>query len=130
MQGLRARITLLCLVAGLVTLGLVVAYLIPDGTNALAPRMVLALVGGLAVLVLLGWVLSGVLVKTLERPIGELVDAVRCIGEGECDTRVEVRGWKELSGMARALNTTAEGVWEREMWLTRERDRLSTIVDT
>lgn len=129
-QGLRTRVTLLCLVVGLVTLGLVAAYLIPDEANAFASRLALVLAGGLAVLVFLGWVLSGVLVRMLERPIGEMVDTARRIGEGEPSTRLQTRGWKELSGLARVLNTTAERAREREMRVARERDRLSTIVDT
>src|SRR5690606_13505089 len=44
------------------------------------------------------------------RPVRRLGAAARALGEGELETRVEVRGRDELADLARTFNRTAEAL--------------------
>jgi two-component system sensor histidine kinase MtrB len=64
------------------------------GGAALALAMLLALLAARSVL----------------RPVRELRRAAHQLGEGDLETRLEVRGSDELAGVARTFNTTAESL--------------------
>ncbi|WP_308191919.1 sensor histidine kinase [Kitasatospora humi] len=50
---------------------------------------------------------------TVLRPVRQLADAARRLGEGKLDTRLEVSGTDELSDLARTFNSTAEALSEQ-----------------
>ncbi|MDH6110861.1 two-component system sensor histidine kinase MtrB [Kitasatospora sp. MAP12-15] len=50
---------------------------------------------------------------TVLRPVRQLADAARKLGEGQLDTRLEVSGADELSDLARTFNKTAEALFNQ-----------------
>ncbi|MFE9422233.1 sensor histidine kinase [Kitasatospora sp. NPDC006697] len=50
---------------------------------------------------------------TVLRPVRQLADAARRLGEGKLDTRLEVSGTDELSDLVRTFNSTAEALSEQ-----------------
>lgn len=62
----------------------------------------------------LGLAMSVVLARELTRPLGELTEAAEDISRGEYSRRVEARGGAELSELATAFNSLAEGLETNE----------------
>ncbi|GAA1955049.1 sensor histidine kinase [Kitasatospora viridis] len=50
---------------------------------------------------------------TVLRPVRQLAEAAKRLGEGKLDTRLEVSGTDELSDLARTFNSTAEALSEQ-----------------
>lgn len=69
-------------------------------------RLVLAAVGGVALLVV--FVVSVILARSLSQPLARLQRGAEALGRGELDRRVDVpAGPHELHSLARSFNTTA-----------------------
>ncbi|MFJ8914331.1 ATP-binding protein [Amycolatopsis sp. NPDC102389] len=66
------------------------------------------LIGGLALVFAIGLALLAA--RGVLRPVRELGDAARRLGEGDLRARISVRGSDELAGVARTFNETAESL--------------------
>jgi adenylate cyclase len=75
-------------------------------------QITLLLIGGLILLVAMG--LSFLLAGGVTRPVRALASAAKQIGEGELETKVDIRTGDELEQLGSAFNEMAEGLKERE----------------
>lgn len=75
-------------------------------------RITLLLIGGLILLIAIA--LSFFLAGGVTKPIRALASAARRIGEGELDTKVDIRTGDELEQLGSAFNEMADGLKERE----------------
>ncbi|MBI2487543.1 MAG: HAMP domain-containing protein [Deltaproteobacteria bacterium] len=75
-------------------------------------RITLLLIGGLILLIAIA--LSFLLAGGVTKPVRALASAARKIGEGELDTKVDIRTGDELEQLGGAFNEMAEGLKERE----------------
>ncbi|WP_156753695.1 sensor histidine kinase [Actinokineospora pegani] len=66
------------------------------------------LIGGAGLL--FGLLLALLAARSVLGPVRELRTAARRLGEGDLDTRIEVRGTDELAEVSRTFNTTAESL--------------------
>lgn len=98
--------------------------------KTIGSHVILALAGGLAGIVALGWLFSGLLGRMVSRPIGELVHMAGRMGKGELHKPVRVGAWKEFARLGTTLNAAAEEIREREAQISSERDRFLTTIET
>ncbi|ONF74579.1 ATP-binding protein [Amycolatopsis keratiniphila] len=86
----------------------VARWLVPEQQNIgeLATRA--WLIGGLALVFAIGLALLAA--RGVLRPVRELGDAAKRLGEGDLRARISVRGSDELAGVARTFNETAESL--------------------
>ncbi len=64
--------------------------------------------------------------RNVSRPIEELIERIRSIGEGQWEKRIEVRGANEISSLAREFNRMCERLEETYGRLVKEQqDRLN-----
>ncbi|MEV6909386.1 HAMP domain-containing sensor histidine kinase [Amycolatopsis sp. NPDC051071] len=86
------------------------------------------LIGGVALVFAIGLALLAA--RGVLRPVRELGDAARRLGEGDLRTRIDVRGSDELAGVAQTFNETAEALQRHVRELERmEADARRFVAD-
>ena len=93
---------------------------IDDAVASADKRLLLGLLGSLALIALLAYVVGGSIVNSL----GGLADAANAIARGRLDRRVTVRGRDEFARLSTAFNEMADQLEAREEELDAERARL------
>jgi diguanylate cyclase (GGDEF)-like protein len=93
---------------------------IDDAVASADKRLLLGLLGSLALIALLAYVVGGSIVNSL----GGLADAANAISRGRLDRRVTVRGRDEFARLSTAFNEMADQLEAREEELGAERARL------
>jgi diguanylate cyclase (GGDEF)-like protein len=93
---------------------------IDDAVASADKRLLLGLLGSLALIALLAYVVGGSIVNSL----GGLADAANAIARGRLDRRVTVRGRDEFARLSTAFNEMADQLEAREEELGAERARL------
>jgi signal transduction histidine kinase/DNA-binding NarL/FixJ family response regulator/HAMP domain-containing protein len=83
---------------------------------------VLALIGALTLITLL--------VRSMRRPLDELVTATRELAAGDLDRRVEPAGPRELRDLGRAFNAMAEQLASARERLEDQRQRLAVTIES
>jgi len=83
-------------------------------------RLLIGLLGSLALIVLVAYVVGGSIVNSL----GGLADAANAIARGRLDRRVNVRGRDEFARLGLAFNEMADQLEARDQELGAERARL------
>lgn len=85
--------------------------------------LALALMG---TMLLTGYMLGRIVV----RPIEKVTDAMARVSTGDLDHKVAIRGGDELGHMARSFNQMTEELKATYQGLRRERDKLTTIIES
>jgi diguanylate cyclase (GGDEF)-like protein len=93
---------------------------IDDAVASADKRLLLGLLGSLALIALLAYVVGGSIVNSL----GGLADAANAIARGQLDRRVTVRGRDEFARLSTAFNEMADQLEAREEELGAERARM------
>ena len=93
---------------------------IDDAVASADKRLLLGLLGSLALIAFLAYVVGGSIVNSL----GGLADAANAIARGRLDRRVTVRGRDEFARLSTAFNEMADQLEAREEELGAERARL------
>src|SRR4029450_8622441 len=93
---------------------------IDDAVASADKRLLLGLLGSLALIALLAYVGGGSIVNSL----GGLADAANAIARGRLDRRVTVRGRDEFARLSTAFNEMADQLEAREEELGAGRARL------
>jgi diguanylate cyclase (GGDEF)-like protein len=93
---------------------------IDDAVASADKRLLLGLLGSLALIAFLAYVVGGSIVNSL----GGLADAANAIARGRLDRRVAVRGRDEFARLSTAFNEMADQLEAREEELGAERARL------
>jgi signal transduction histidine kinase/HAMP domain-containing protein len=83
---------------------------------------VLALAGALALIT--------VLVRSMRRPLDELVDATHSLGEGQLERRVNPSGPRELQDLGGAFNAMGEDLATAQRRIEDERQRLAVTIES
>jgi signal transduction histidine kinase len=91
-------------------------------TLAIGVSAGLALVGVLTFLTLL--------IRTMHRPLDELVDATRRMAAGDLSVRVQAAGPVELEALGEAFNTMGRDLAEASARVETQRQRLTTTVES
>jgi signal transduction histidine kinase/HAMP domain-containing protein len=91
-------------------------------TVAIGVSAGLALLGVLAFLTLL--------IRTMHRPLDELVNATRRMAAGDLDVRVEASGPTELEALGQAFNTMGRDLAEASARVETQRQRLTTTMES
>jgi signal transduction histidine kinase/FixJ family two-component response regulator/HAMP domain-containing protein len=91
-------------------------------TLAIGVSAGLALLGVLTFLTLL--------IRTMHRPLDELVDATRRMAAGDLSVRVEAAGPVELEALGEAFNTMGRDLAEASARVETQRQRLTTTVES
>ncbi len=98
-------------------------------TNATRRALVAIVVsGGFALLAVL--LLVAALVRTMRRPLGELVDATRQMAGGDLSTRVAPSGPTELRTLGEAFNRMGDDLAATTAELDAERRRLAITIES
>ncbi len=90
-------------------------------------RLASAVLASLSVLCLV--VLGAYLYRSLMRPLDNIRHAIRAIGEGKFDHRVEAAGRDEFSLISKTFNETADALAEQRVSMTADRKRLGDEVE-
>ncbi len=94
---------------------------IRDGVTAIIWQSLLLLCLAAVCVLLLGAVF-------VARPVGQLIDFARRVGEGDLTQRLSLRGRDELAELAQALNTMCERLAEARAQITAEtNERIRTV---
>ncbi|HEX3267445.1 MAG TPA: diguanylate cyclase [Gaiellaceae bacterium] len=93
---------------------------IDDAVGSADRRLLIGLLGSLALIALVAYVVGGSIVNSL----GGLADAANAIARGRLDRRVNVRGRDEFARLGLAFNEMADQLEAREEELGAERARL------
>jgi diguanylate cyclase (GGDEF)-like protein len=80
--------------------------------------------GGLAIALLLGWLLA----RLTTRPLAELTDAAKRVGRGDLDTRIAVRSGDEIGQLTEVFNEMTGQLSRTVLELTESRDEMRTIL--
>jgi signal transduction histidine kinase/CheY-like chemotaxis protein/HAMP domain-containing protein len=91
-------------------------------TVAIGVSAGLALVGVLAFLTLL--------IRTMHRPLDELVTATRRMAAGDLNVRVQAAGPTELEALGQAFNTMGKDLAEASVRVETQRQRLTTTMES
>jgi signal transduction histidine kinase/ActR/RegA family two-component response regulator len=91
-------------------------------TVAIGVSAVLALAGVLAFLTLL--------IRTMHRPLDELVSATRRMAAGDLSVRVRAAGPSELEALGQAFNTMGRDLAEASVRVETQRQRLTTTMES
>jgi|GEM_PF-1605878 len=91
-------------------------------TFAISISAALALAGALALLTLL--------IRTMHRPLDELVTATRRMAAGDLSVRVEAAGPVELEALGQAFNTMGQDLAEASARVETQRQRLTTTMES
>ena len=91
-------------------------------TVAIAASAGLALVGVLAFLTLL--------IRTMRRPLNDLVSATRRMASGDLSVRVQATGPTELEALGEAFNTMGRDLAEASARVETQRQRLATTMES
>jgi signal transduction histidine kinase/HAMP domain-containing protein len=90
--------------------------------------LLIALAGALAVIGAL--VLITLLVRSLRRPLDELVEATRALAAGELNRRVEPSGPRELRELGAAFNAMGDDLLGAQRRVDQERHRLEVTIES
>lgn len=82
-----------------------------------------------AIAVLAGLVLTGLLLRSISRPLGRLVTAINGISAGNLQVAIPTAGKDEIGAMTRTLELFRDSLIERER-LSRERDEQRRTIET
>lgn len=93
-----------------------------------AALLAIGIGGGLALVAVLAFLT--VLIRTMRRPLDELVDATRRMAAGDLAVRVRPAGPRELSALGEAFNVMGEDLATAGRRIEAQRQRLATTIES
>ena len=99
-----------------------------DRSDSRTAITVVAVAGALALLAALA--LIALIVRSMRRPLDELVEATGTLAAGRLDERVEPSGPRELRELGTAFNAMAEDLADAQRRLEEERWRLAVTIES